>query len=622
MKLPQFTRWATLLLIGALAGLPAAQTAASEPWPTAFTYQGQLTQAGEPVSATCDLDFGLWDAASAGTLKGNQQLLAAEVVDGLFTAELDFGSAFTGSARWLALAVRCPAGIGEFTMLEPRQELTAAPYAQYAFSAPWAGLQGIPADLADGDQDTNYSAGVGLVLAGGEFGLATPYRLPQSCEAGKIAAWTGSAWACAPDQDTIYTAGAGLALADGVFSIPPGAITAEHLAPGAISASVVDTTTVQARVGGLCGEGEYVRQINVDGSVICGQDADTVLAAGDGLSLAGQTLVVDSTVARVADLPQLLGAAGYITTPLADERYSLRAGSGLARAGNTLSVLTTTIQARVTGVCSAGQYVRQVDADGSVVCGTDANSGGDITAVTAGAGLSGGATTGDASLALATSYRLPQSCAAGQVPVSDGAGGWTCQSPIPAGTIAFYAQTICPAGWSEVTALRGRAVVGLPAGGMVSATVGTALPNQGARTATLSVANLPAHTHDVDPAAVAASMAGDHSHSVDPAAVAATTNSGGAHTHTVTGGGGASGGSGHLEVYDGGSPYSAGSSAIGSAGSHTHSVTVDVPATTSTTAGGHSHAVDVGNTTSTATGGGTAFDVTMPYLQLLACSKN
>jgi hypothetical protein len=58
---------------------------------------------------------------------------------------------------------------------------------------------------------------------------------------------------------------------------------------------------------------------------------------------------------------------------------------------------------------------------------------------------------------------------------------------------------MCPAGWSEVTVLRGRAVVGLPASGAVNATVGTALPNQGTRSVTLSVANLPAPTHDVDP---------------------------------------------------------------------------------------------------------------------------
>jgi hypothetical protein len=53
------------------------------------------------------------------------------VANGLFTIpDLDFGgSAFTGEARWLAISVRCPAGSGRHTALDPRQALTAAPYA-------------------------------------------------------------------------------------------------------------------------------------------------------------------------------------------------------------------------------------------------------------------------------------------------------------------------------------------------------------------------------------------------------------------------------------------------------------------------------------------------------------
>ncbi len=45
-------------------------------------------------------------------------------------SELDFGDkAFEGDERWLAIAVRCPAGSGTYTTLNPRQLLSAVPYA-------------------------------------------------------------------------------------------------------------------------------------------------------------------------------------------------------------------------------------------------------------------------------------------------------------------------------------------------------------------------------------------------------------------------------------------------------------------------------------------------------------
>ena len=76
------------------------------------------------------------DASSGGAQVGgalNQTLI---LPGSLFTAGLDFGpGAFAGSARWLDLAVRCPAGAGGFTALSPRQEVTAVPNALFASNA-------------------------------------------------------------------------------------------------------------------------------------------------------------------------------------------------------------------------------------------------------------------------------------------------------------------------------------------------------------------------------------------------------------------------------------------------------------------------------------------------------
>ena len=97
---------------------------------TSFTYQGQLKKDGNPVNVNCDFQFSLWDASSGGAQIGSAQTKAnVAVSNGLFTTSLDFGSVFTGNARWLAIAVRCPAGSGSYTTLSPRQALTAAPYA-------------------------------------------------------------------------------------------------------------------------------------------------------------------------------------------------------------------------------------------------------------------------------------------------------------------------------------------------------------------------------------------------------------------------------------------------------------------------------------------------------------
>ncbi len=104
---------------------------------TAFTYQGQLKNNGVGVNGTCDLQFSAWDEAGSGTppTGGNQIGLtqtasAVTVTNGLFTTVIDFGAgAINGDARWLQIAVSCPAGGNAFTTLAPRQALTAAPLA-------------------------------------------------------------------------------------------------------------------------------------------------------------------------------------------------------------------------------------------------------------------------------------------------------------------------------------------------------------------------------------------------------------------------------------------------------------------------------------------------------------
>ena len=244
--------WAVLALLASLgigvgsassAGATSAmdELAAEAAVGTVFTYQGLLRDGSGPVNATCDLQFKLWDAASGGAQVGGTILLEDVLLaDGLFTARLDFGAAaFRGQARYLEVAASCPAG-SAFVPL-PRQELTGSPYALWALGAPWSGLEGVPADLADGDQDTTYTPGTGLSLVGGQFSVnfagtgsaGTASRSDHNhdaayvnegqansvstgmvqnstllledlnqngCSTGQVIKWSGSAWACAADQ--------------------------------------------------------------------------------------------------------------------------------------------------------------------------------------------------------------------------------------------------------------------------------------------------------------------------------------------------------------------------------------------------------------------------------------
>jgi hypothetical protein len=98
---------------------------------TTFTYQGRLFDGGQPANGTnYGMFFYLYDAASNGTLLGNQGIVSVTVSNGLFTVPLNFNNVFNGNPRWLEITVQKNGG--GFTTLSPRQQLTPAPYAIFA----------------------------------------------------------------------------------------------------------------------------------------------------------------------------------------------------------------------------------------------------------------------------------------------------------------------------------------------------------------------------------------------------------------------------------------------------------------------------------------------------------
>ena len=309
---------------------PEAALSTTSPLGEAFTYQGQLRDATGPVNATCHLQFTLWDAIEGGSLVAAMSPLENVLLqDGFFTVQLDFGvAAFQGDSRWLEVSVSCPAG-SDYVTLTPRQELTASPY---ALSTPWSGLSGVPAGFADGvDDDTTYSPGFGLDLAGHEFSVNTATvqtRVADPCPEGTAIRVI--------DEDGTVTCQS--------VSGGTGDVTAVYastgLSGGGESGDVTleaDVTYLQRRVSTACTAGSSIQAIAQDGTVTCEPDDDTTYSAGAGLVLEGTEFRVNR--------------------------------------GET--------QWRVNDVCAAGSSIREIDIDGMVICETD-----DDTTYSAGTGLS------------------------------------------------------------------------------------------------------------------------------------------------------------------------------------------------------------------------------------------
>lgn len=144
-----------------------ALAAFGSPVTTSFTYQGQLRRSGAAYTGSCNMDFSLWDSASAGTqIAGTNSFIGVNVVNGLFTVTLDFGSnAFSGDARWVFTSVQC-SGDGGFTQLNPRQAVTATPYA--------LGLRPGAQIIGSGSLSVNNTDGSGAGVVGinvGGYGL-------------------------------------------------------------------------------------------------------------------------------------------------------------------------------------------------------------------------------------------------------------------------------------------------------------------------------------------------------------------------------------------------------------------------------------------------------------------
>lgn len=198
MKLKQLPSLVALTLLGTL-GVQAQGSA--------FTYQGRLNESGAPANGLYDFRCQLYDKAGPpGDVLVSITVtnVAAQVTNGLFMLNLDFGpGVFNGQDRWLLVTLRTNGG-ASFQALAPRQQLTPSPYAIWATTAgnlnqsanqtfngtinfnPAAGppftvnttakVPNLNADLLDGLDSTSFVLKSGDVMSG-SLALANPAAL-------------------------------------------------------------------------------------------------------------------------------------------------------------------------------------------------------------------------------------------------------------------------------------------------------------------------------------------------------------------------------------------------------------------------------------------------------------
>lgn len=149
----------------------------SSAFATPFTFQGRLNNSSTPSTGLHHFKFRLYDAESNGTQIGSEVSKTAVIDGGLFNVSLDFGpDAFDGDARWLDIEVR-PDSAPDFTLLTPRQAVSATPYALH--SAVASDLKGTAHVLVQTTSSATQN-GLNLLSAYAKAKLLTPNGQPLS----------------------------------------------------------------------------------------------------------------------------------------------------------------------------------------------------------------------------------------------------------------------------------------------------------------------------------------------------------------------------------------------------------------------------------------------------------
>ena len=193
---------------------------------------------------------------------------------------------------------------------------------------------------------------------------------------------------------------------------------------------------VQKRVTGTCASDSFIIGVNADGTVTCAPDLSgsgdvTAVFAGNGLSGGGTSGDITLSLTQTCAMNQILKWSGTAWVCSADVGGTGITGVTVGPAGGlTGGGVTGSVMLSLLNTCAVGQVLKWNGATWGCAndIDTDTNSGGDITSVTTavGTGLQGGVAAGDAALSLLTT------CAASQLLKWNGSV-WACAADADSG---------------------------------------------------------------------------------------------------------------------------------------------------------------------------------------------